>query len=115
MAEVHLDDSAITALMRDPFGPVGRLLFEKATEGFAIAQGIVPVRHGNVWSEATTSASPEGFTKASLHPKLGSTSRGLYGSVNAAFEPTVFLEKPAEQMHFARPFLTTTLWTITPV
>lgn len=119
---VILNDAEITALMRDPGGPVGRLLLEKATEGAVIARAVVPVRHGNVWEESTSTGAmgahppkPSGYTRRHIHPKLGATSLGQYGSVNAPADPAVFLEHPAEQMHYPRHFLTTALWTMTPV
>jgi hypothetical protein len=114
---VNLNESSIDAFLNDPAGPVGDLLETMADKGSAIARGLAPVREGDLWNNSATRSSnarPPGYTKASIHGKRGVSRQGnLYGSVNAAADPTIFLEYPAQQMHEKRPFLTTALWSIT--
>jgi hypothetical protein len=44
-----------------------------------------------------------------VHGPVTGSRGGLYGGVNAEADPTIFLEKPAEQMDRKYPFLTTGL------
>lgn len=111
---IDLDDAAITALLTDPAGPVGELIAELSGQAAAVARIVVHVRPGTprsgAWSARST-ARPPGFTRASIRvhgPVIGSGG-GLYGGVNAAADPAVFLEYPAEQMYESYPFLTTAL------
>lgn len=106
--DVRLDDAAITDLLTNPRGPVGELLAELSERAAAVARATVRVRSGRGGSTAY----PPGYTLESIHPVLARGSYGLYGGVNAAEDPTVFLEDPAEQMHGKYPFLTTGLWSL---
>lgn len=112
---VRLDDARIEEMLKDEHGPVGQFLDSITKRMEAVAIMRVPVRVGNVWSEATTTARPPGYTKASIGRRIGhhGGTGGLYGSVNAAGNPTYFLEHQpdgAVQMHSRHPFLTTSLW-----
>ncbi len=109
-----LNDAEITHLLNDIDGPVGQMLLRMAEDMARVARAKVRVREGNVWSEATTTARPPGFTKAGIHAVVGHSAAGdLFGSANAPADPTIFLEKRARQMHKAYPFLTTGLWSVT--
>ena len=115
---VQIDESALDDLLNDPEGPVGQLLADLDEQAAAIARGVVHVwpgtRRSTIWNPATSTAVlPSGTTKASIHtygPVRGK--RGLYGGVNAKADPTVYLEKPADQMHHQYPFLTFALNTL---
>lgn len=113
MAEnVELDDAQIEAMLNDEEGPVGDFLNSITKRMEAVAVMRAPVREGNVWNEMSTNARPPGYLKASIGRRIGhhGGTGGLYGSVNAAGNPTYFLEAPAVQMHSKHPFLTTALW-----
>lgn len=110
MTDVRLDDAAIEALLHDPAGPVGQLIFELSTQAADVARAVVRVRRSRTWS-ARSNARPPGFTKAGIrvHGPVIGTHGGMYGGVNAPADPSLFLELPAEQMSHKFPFLTTGL------
>jgi hypothetical protein len=113
---IDWDHAAIDDLLNSVDGPVGQMVAELSAQAAAVARTVVPVRDGSVRDRRrragrTSNARPPGFTKASIHvhgPLRGSLG-GVYGGVNAAADPTVFLEYPAEQMDRSYPFLTTGL------
>jgi hypothetical protein len=105
-------------LLNSPDGPVGRLIAELSGQAAAVARSAVRVRSvpGTRRTRAgrNSTAVPPGFTKASIrvHGPVTGSRGGLYGGVNAALVPTVFLEHDpdgAEQMDRQYPFLTTGL------
>jgi hypothetical protein len=109
---VHIDDAAVAALINDPLGPVGLLIAELSEQAAAVSRAVVHVRPGTprstVWGPRSTTR-PPGFTKASIHthgPVVGV--HGLYGGVNAAADPGIFLEylPHTEQYYGPYPFLT---------
>lgn len=115
-----LDERAYEDLFRSPDGPVGQLIAELDERAAMTARGIVHVYPGTarstIWNPATSTALlPAGYTKGTIrvHGPVRGSRGGLYGGVNAAAAPTIFLEHPAEQMR-ARgyPFLTTALNTL---
>lgn len=112
---LHLDRAAMDAMLNDPAGPVGQLVAELSAQAAQIARASVRVR-GVPGTRRTragrhSSARPPGFTKASIvvHGPVVGSRGGLYGGVNAAGNPGIFLEYPAEQMTRKYPFLTTAL------
>jgi hypothetical protein len=108
--KVIWDDKAVFDLLNSADGPVGELILELSERAAAVAKAVVRVRtQRGGWT-----ARPPGFTKASIKvhfPAWGSLGL-LYGGVNSAADPTIFLEYPAEQMHQAYPFLTTGLFSL---
>lgn len=115
MATVSWDDAAVYDLLNSPDGPVGRLIAELSERGAMVARSVVRVRKvpGTRRTRAgrNSTAWPPGFTKAGIRvhgPVIGSRG-GLYGGVNAPFNPGLFLEHPAEQMSRSYPFLTTAM------
>jgi hypothetical protein len=112
VADIKLiwDDQEIYELLNAADGPVGQLIFELSARAAAVATAVVRVRTGRGGSTAR----PPGFTKASIRvhfPAWGSLGL-IYGGVNAAADPTIFLEYPAIQYHEAHPFLTTGLFSL---
>lgn len=103
-------DAEIQWLLTSPEGPVGELIGELSEKAAAVARGAVHVRPGTAKSATTghgSNARPPGFTKADIRvhgPVRGAY--GMYGGVNAAADPTIFLELPARQMDRRYPFLT---------
>jgi hypothetical protein len=102
-------------LLNSVDGPVGRLIAELSAEAAQIARSAVRVRSvpGTRRTRAGrgSSARPPGFLKADIrvHGPVRGSLGGLYGGVNAAADPAVFLEYPAAQMTRKYPFLTTAL------
>jgi hypothetical protein len=113
--EVTIDEAAFEALLTDPDGPVGQFLAEAAAQITDVARAKAPVMwRKNYWTERSNAVRPPGTTKASVHshgPALDAAG-DLYSGANAAGNPTVFLEKPAKQMHREYPFLTSGLWSV---
>ncbi len=115
-ARVRLDVAAVEELLNSVDGPVGRYIQELSSELADIARSKVRVRDGSTKDRRKragrgSSASPPGFLKADIRTHLarGSRTGGLYGGVNAAANPGLFLEHPASQMSQQYPFLTTAL------
>lgn len=117
MAYVRVDwnDAELEWLLNSMDGPVGKFLAEKAAEMAAIAMALAPVQQVKNWSWGRNSSSymPRslGYLKGSVTPHMGYTRGGtIFGGVNAAYGPTLFLEKPADQMHSVYPFMSTALY-----
>jgi hypothetical protein len=115
MADVKWNDAELEWLLNSMDGPVGRFLAEKAAEMAAVATVFAPVQSPRNWSWGRRSSSymPRslGYLKGSVTPHMGYTRSGrIFGGVNAAYGPTLFLEQPADQLHHAYPFLSTALY-----
>jgi hypothetical protein len=108
---VHLDHDAVYEMLNDPDGMVGHMQLELSEQAADVARGAVHVRPGTPRSRAgrNSTARPPGFTKADIRVHMDIGEWGLYGGVNAAADPTVYLEDPARQMYRPYPFLTTGL------
>jgi hypothetical protein len=111
VTDVRLDDLAIKALLEDEHGPVGQYFQDLADRMARVARAAAPVRGTPAWS-ARSNARPPGFTKASVHTRMGHRSGGsLWASANAPADPAVFLEYPRVG-RIREPFLTTGLWSL---
>lgn len=111
---VRWHEAALHEELNSIDGPVGRLILELSDEAAKIARSVVRVRNvpGDRRHRAgrTSNARPPGFLKADIRTHIARGSLGgLYGGVNAAADPSIFLEYPAEQMDRKYPFLTTAL------
>lgn len=108
---VRLDDLEIHALLSDADGPVGRYMYEISKKMEAIAKRAAPVMKGrNYWTARSNAVRPPGTTRASVHSVWGYDDVGQpFAGINALANPSIFLEKPAEQMHRKYPFLTLAL------
>jgi hypothetical protein len=115
---IRWHEAAIQEELNSVDGPVGRLIAELSAEAARIARSVVRVRNvpGDRRHRAgrTSNARPPGFLKADIrvHGPVRGSLGGLYGGVNAAADPSIFLEYPASQMDRKYPFLTTALDTI---
>lgn len=107
-----MDETAVTEVLEDPEGLVGRELTRLAEAMQHVAEAKAPVRTGNTWS-SKSNARPPGFLKEHVRTHHADIDHNgsLFSGVDAPADPTIFLEKPARQMHEAHPFLTTALWT----
>jgi hypothetical protein len=115
VVEVKWNEAELEWLTHSLDGPVGRFLAEKAAEMAAIAMTLAPVQKPSNWSWGRNSTSYEprslGYLKSTITPHMGFTRSGMmFGGVNAAYGPTLFLEKPADQMHSVYPFMSTALY-----
>lgn len=109
--QVRLDDLAIEALLSDADGPVGRYMYAVSQRMAIIAKSAAPVMKGkNYWTARSNAVRPAGTTRASVHSVFGYDDVGQpFAGVNALANPSIFLEKPASQMHRRYPFLTLAL------
>jgi hypothetical protein len=115
VADINLDEAALEFLLNSPDGPVGELLAEMAGKATEIAKAAAPVMSPATmsWGRNSTSYGPPGFTKERTRSHMGYTKGGtLFSGVNAPYGPTLFLERPARQLHYPRLFLSTALWTV---
>jgi hypothetical protein len=108
MADIDWDDGAIEELLNSVDGPVGQMVQELSEQVATVARNTVHIRTG----PGGSTANPPGFTRASITAHLGYGSSGIFGGANAAADPAIFLEYPADQMKESYPFLTTGLWSI---
>jgi hypothetical protein len=118
LGSARIDAGDVHELLNDPAGPVGRLIAELDERAAIVARGAVHVfpgtRRSTIWNPATSTARyamPPGFTKASIrtHGPVTGSRGGMYGGVNVAAFPAVFLEHPSSQMYDRYPFMTTAL------
>lgn len=118
MADIKWDDVALEELLNSPDGPVGQYLTEKMMEMTAIATAAAPLQKPQNWSWGRRSSSymprSMGYLKSNIRPHMGYTQKGtLFGGTNAPYGPTLFLEKPADQLHHSYPFMTLALYAAT--
>lgn len=108
---LQLSDLAIESLLADADGPVGRYMYEISQKMAIIAKRAAPVMKGkNYWTSRSNAIRPPGTTRASVHNVFGYDDVGQpFAGVNALANPSIFLEKPAVQMHRKYPFLTLAL------
>lgn len=105
---VFIDPVVVNELTNTPDGPTGLLLQEVDAKAAAIAAVDAPVMkpwnrsHWGKRFDPRYQYGPPGTMKASVHPTEPLRFNGagqMYGGVNTDFAPTVFLERPAEQIH----------------
>lgn len=124
MADVYvvLDPVALEWLLNSPDGPVGVMTLELGAQATAAAKALAPTmkrRNQSQWGKVYDPRyqyGPAGMTKSSVHLHGPAYNRfgEIYASANAAYGPTLFLERPAEQIHSAAyKFLSGALDTVT--
>lgn len=118
MAEIDWNDAALWELLQSMDGPVGRWLTKKTAELTSLVLASAPLQkpQNYSWGANSTSYMPRssGYLKASIRPHMGYTKTGmLFGGTNAAYGPTLFLEKPADQLHHRIPFMSVPLYAVT--
>jgi hypothetical protein len=112
------DHDELEQLLNTPDGPVGLMLEDLAARATMAAKAAAPTQKPENYSwgrKRSTSYLPwsGGYTKARVVPHMGYTKAGvLFSGVNAPYAPTLFLEKPARQMHHRSAFMTTALYSI---
>ncbi len=118
MSRVEWDDAALEELLRSTDGPVGRFLTEKSMEMTARAEARAPVKKPKnySWGLLSSTAQPSGYLKSSIRSRVGHTYTGsLFGSTEAAYDPTIFLEDGGGRHGHAEriPFMTEALYSMT--
>lgn len=106
-------------VLNGPDDLVGTYLRGKSDDMYKIAEAAAPIQKPQnfSWSpRKSDSYMPDsmGFLQGKIRPHMGYTNKGtLFAGVNAPYGPTLFLEKPARQLHRAYPFLSTALYSVT--
>ncbi len=120
MSELKWNDAALYDLLHSMDGPVGKWLAEKSLEMTSAAMAGAPIQKPKnfSWGKHSTSYMPRsfGYLKGSVRPHMGYTKTGmLYGGTNAAYGPTLFLERGGGRYDHAEriPFMTTALYSVT--
>jgi hypothetical protein len=115
--DIEWDDVALEALLNSIDGPVGRYIQEKMIQMTTLAEIAAPVQKRQNWSwgRNSTSYMPRslGYLKGSIRPHLGYTVSGkLYGGTDAAYGPTLFLERGGGRYGHAEliPFMSAALY-----
>ena len=116
---VQWDDAALWDLLQGVDGPVGQWLTEAVSTLTAVVETAAPVQKRQNWSwgRNSTSYMPRslGYLKGTVRPVIGYTKGGqLFGGVNAAYGPTLFLEEGGGRYGHARhiPFMSTSLYAV---
>jgi hypothetical protein len=114
---VNWDETDLEDVLNSPDGLVGKYLEEKSEAMYQVALGAAPVQKpaNFSWGKRSDSYMPDsmGFLKSNIRPHVGYTTKGtLFAGVNAPYGPTLFLEKPARQLHRAYPFLSLALYSV---
>lgn len=123
--DYHPDLGRIEDLLKDPAGPIGRLIGDLAEQATRTAIAKVHVWPGTalstIWNPVTSTAilksrepAAGGPTKESIevHPPVIGSRGGMYAGVDAIGLPSIFLEhrpKGARMMRERYPFMTTGL------
>lgn len=119
LGSFQADPASVHDLVTDPDGPVGLFILELSERATVVARETAHVFPGTplstVWRPATSTAVlPPGLMRESVHvyPPVRGTRGGMYGGVNVAMIPAIFLEFPPKgsvQMYDRYPFMTTGL------
>jgi hypothetical protein len=115
---VQIDEAAMEDMLTSPDGLVGRYIQGLGIQAAAIAAAMAPTKSpkNESWHPAKSSSYPSipwpGLTlKASVRPAFGYTKGGqMYGGVNVNYGPTLFLTRPAKQIHHTYTFMTDALY-----
>lgn len=108
---VNISEAAVYEMLNSPTGPVGEVIGELSEKAAAIAKARTPVMERVKWYPQYQYG-PPGETKASVHPS-GFRYNGagqIYSGVNVNYGPTLFLQRPARQIHTTQyMFMTQTI------
>jgi hypothetical protein len=100
---VNLYEAAIDDLLNSPDGPVGLTIAELSEKAAKLATAFTPVMERVKWYPQYQYG-PPGVTKKSVRPSgFRYNSLGeLYSGVNVNYGPTLYLQRPAKQIHTAQ-------------
>lgn len=120
MADIEFDDAMIEEMLNSVEGPVGQFLTEKMIELTALVGVKAPIQkpENYSWGKHSTSYMPRsmGYLKGTVRPHMGYTKSGqLFAGTNAAYGPSLFLERGGGRYGHARliPFMTEALYAVT--
>jgi len=116
MADVNLDlnETSIEDMLNGFSGPVADVVLELAAQAEEVAKRTAPHQSPRTWSWSfakSTSYEPRSFnylqSSISLHGPAYNKNGQLYGGVNSALGPTLFLERQHRWPHVHRlyPFM----------
>lgn len=118
---VVLDPVALEELLNSPTGPVGEVIAELSEKATEVASALAPVmKQRNYWHwgsyfNPARQYGPPGATRQSVrwsgfrYNALGQ----MYSGVNVNYGPTLFLERPARQIHSTEyMFMTDALYAV---
>ena len=107
-------------MLHSPDGLVGRYINGLAIQAGYAARALAPAKQpeNESWMPLKSTSypsarypDPEGGLKASIKSVFGYNKAGnMYGGVNAAYGPTLFLARPARQLHRQYTFMTDALY-----
>jgi hypothetical protein len=117
---VQLDEAEMEDMLQSPDGLVGRYIAGLGIQAAAIAKAMAPRKdlRNESWHPTKSTSYPSipwpGLTlAASIHPAFGFTKGGsMYGGVNVNYGPTLFLTRPARQIHHINLFMTVALYSV---
>jgi hypothetical protein len=115
---VTIDEAAMDDMLHSPDGLVGRYIQGLGIQAAAIAAAAAPAKQARneSWHPDKSTSYPSipwpGLTlRASIRPAFGYTKSGaMYGGVNVNYGPTLFLTRPARQIHHTYTFMTDALY-----
>jgi hypothetical protein len=96
---VNLYEAAIEDLLNSPDGPVGQVIAELSDKAAKLAKGFTPVLEHKWYPR--WQYGPPGVTKASVRASgfRYNAAGQLYSGVNVNYGPTLYLQRPAKQIH----------------
>lgn len=115
---VHLDEAAMEDMLHSPDGLVGTYIAGLGVQAAAIARAMAPAKdpRNESWHPLKSTSYPSIehpglMLKATIKQAFGYTKDGqMYGGVNVAYGPTLFLTRPAKQIHHEYTFMTDALY-----
>jgi hypothetical protein len=115
---VDIDEAELDDMLHSPDGLVGHYIQGLGIQAAAIARAMAPRKDlkNMSWSPAKSTSYPSiefpGLTLvSSINAAFGYNKAGnMYGGVNVNYGPTLFLTKPAKQIHHEYAFMTEALY-----
>jgi hypothetical protein len=104
---VIMNPAALDVLLNSPQGPAGEIIMELSVQAAGMAKALAPVMkqrnysHWGKYFDPRYQYGPPGDTRRSVRWS-GYRYNGIgqiYSGVNVNYGPTLFLERPAEQIH----------------
>lgn len=122
MAVVIFDNAEMEDMLQSPDGLVGVYINGLAVQMGYAARAQAPAKspENESWMPAKSTSYPSakwpvpaGGLKSSIKSVFGYNKAGqMYGGVNAAYGPTLFLSRPARQIHRQYAFMTDALYEV---
>lgn len=117
---LNLDETELEDMLQSPDGLVGRYINGLSIQMGNAARSGAPAKSplNESWHPAKSTSYPSakwpGQTlRESIHAVFKYNKAGqMYGGVNAAYGPTLFLTKPARQIHREYTFMTDALYEV---